>query len=72
MLFIQKYCPDIQVDVYESTAELSEVGAGVAILPRMWELLSQLDIPEEELQAVVGSPNGPCTFNLAHFRIPDH
>ena len=56
-LFLQKNCPHIRVDIYESAHELTEVGAGIGMFPRVWEILKTLDI-EEDLVTVIGAANG--------------
>ena len=39
--------------IYESAHELSEVGAGIGMLPRVWEILQLIDI-EDDLLSVTG------------------
>jgi len=49
---LSRFCPkeieshQLQVDVYESTAKLTEVGAGITIWPRGWEIIKQLGLAE--------------------------
>ncbi|KJA17338.1 hypothetical protein HYPSUDRAFT_46532 [Hypholoma sublateritium FD-334 SS-4] len=40
----------IQIDIYESAAKLTQVGAGITLWPRGWEILKALDL-EEDLAA---------------------
>lgn len=42
--------PDIEVIVYEAASKLAEVGAGVGIFPRPWEIIKKLDLEEELLK----------------------
>lgn len=37
---------DIQVDVYEAAGQFKEIGAGVMIWARTWEILSMLGMAE--------------------------
>ncbi|KAI0764161.1 FAD/NAD-P-binding domain-containing protein [Trametes elegans] len=53
-LFLEKNTPDVAVDIYESTAELSEIGAGIGFWPRMWEILAELGL-EDELLEIAGT-----------------
>ncbi|KXN84136.1 Salicylate hydroxylase [Leucoagaricus sp. SymC.cos] len=47
---LSKY-PDIEVTVYEAASKLTEVGAGVGIFPRPWEIIRKLDLEEDLLKA---------------------
>lgn len=58
---LQKSCQDVQVDIYESTAELTEIGAGVGMWPRMWEIIEYLALGDE-LRQVSGSDNATRAF----------
>ena len=49
-LFLQKDCPSFRVDIYESTQELTELGAGIGFFPRVWEILRYLDLEEDLLK----------------------
>ena len=53
-LVLQKDCPDVKVDVYESTQELTEVGAGIGVWPRIWEILRYLGL-EDALRQGAGA-----------------
>ena len=61
-LFLQKYCPHIRVDIYESTHELTEIGAGIGMFPRVWEILKTLDI-EEDLLTIIGNADASCQWS---------
>lgn len=39
--------PDIQVDLYEATAQFKEIGAGVMIWSRTWEILNHLGLASQ-------------------------
>ncbi|KAI1788599.1 FAD/NAD-P-binding domain-containing protein [Ganoderma leucocontextum] len=67
-LSLQKSCEDLRVDIYESTAELTEVGAGVGMWPRMWEIIEYLGLGDE-LREVSGG-NNP-TAQPVHIRKAD-
>ncbi|KAF8075333.1 hypothetical protein FPV67DRAFT_1728536 [Lyophyllum atratum] len=54
--------PDIDVEVYESAAELAEVGAGIGVFPRAWEVIRRLGLEEELLKhSEVELEEGPVT-----------
>ena len=65
-LFLQKHVQDIEVDIYESAHALTELGAGVAMWPRVWELIKYLELEDELLQISGSSRAGgaalcPCS-----------
>ena len=45
--------PDISVDVYEASAEFTEIGAGVVVRPRTIRFLKELGV-SEDLLAISG------------------
>ncbi|PIL34307.1 hypothetical protein GSI_03082 [Ganoderma sinense ZZ0214-1] len=50
-LLMQKHAPDtVEVDIYESAHELAEIGAGVAMWPRIWEIVRYLGLEDELLE----------------------
>lgn len=51
---MQKKCPHVQVDIYESAHELAEIGAGIGMWPRIWQVCRALGI-EEDLLRIRGS-----------------
>ena len=53
-MFLQKNCPQIDIAIYESAHELSEIGAGIGVWPRIWEILRSLGL-EEDLIEVRGT-----------------
>ncbi|KII86083.1 hypothetical protein PLICRDRAFT_165768 [Plicaturopsis crispa FD-325 SS-3] len=44
--------PDIEVDIYEATAHFGEVGAGIGIWPRTWDILEKLGVHTDLEQLV--------------------
>ena len=60
-LFLQKHCPQLEINIYEAAHELAEIGAGVGIWPRVWEILHHLGL-EEDLRKAIGEDSGK--FNL--------
>ena len=53
-LCLKKYAPDVRFDIYESAPELTEVGAGIGMSPRIWSLIKELGL-EEELLTIQGT-----------------
>ena len=50
-LLMQKHAQDtVEVDIYESARELTEIGAGVAMWPRIWEIVRYLGLEDELLE----------------------
>ena len=48
---MQKHAQDtVEVDIYESAHELTEIGAGVAMWPRIWEIVRYLGLEDELLE----------------------
>jgi salicylate hydroxylase len=43
---------DIEIDLYEQAAQITEIGAGITVWPRTWDILKSLDL-EEDLLAVL-------------------
>ncbi|KIK50757.1 hypothetical protein GYMLUDRAFT_147374, partial [Collybiopsis luxurians FD-317 M1] len=39
-----KNCPDIEIDLYEQAAQIAEIGAGITIWPRTWDVLKSLGL----------------------------
>jgi len=35
---------EVEVDIYEATTKLAQVGAGITLWPRGWEILEQLGV----------------------------
>ncbi|GLB41440.1 putative salicylate hydroxylase [Lyophyllum shimeji] len=53
---------DIDVEVYEAATELAEVGAGIGIFPRAWEVIRRLGLEDELLQYTDVKPeDGPVS-----------
>ncbi|PIL34399.1 hypothetical protein GSI_03174 [Ganoderma sinense ZZ0214-1] len=54
-LCLKKYAAaSVHFDIYESAAELTEVGAGVGMSPRVWSIMRELGL-EEELLTITGT-----------------
>ena len=49
---------DIQVDLYEAAGRFKEIGAGVMIWHRTWEILTQLGMATELSQVAHAVPDG--------------
>ncbi|KAF9260343.1 FAD/NAD(P)-binding domain-containing protein [Marasmius fiardii PR-910] len=49
-------CKDIQVDLYEAAAELSEIGAGITVWPRTWGLLRALGLDQALMNCLTDPP----------------
>ncbi|KAH9939779.1 FAD/NAD-P-binding domain-containing protein [Epithele typhae] len=56
-LFLQREAPDLQVDIYESASELTELGVGIGLWPRSWEIIRELSL-EDELRRISGATDG--------------
>ena len=55
--------PDIQVDVYEAAGQFKEIGAGVMIWARTWEILSLLGMADDFARIAHATPDpapGKC------------
>ncbi|KAJ7227879.1 salicylate hydroxylase [Mycena haematopus] len=58
-LALSRY-PDIEVELYEAAATLTEVGAGIAVFPRPWKILQMLGLEEDLLKTTENKPvQGP-------------
>lgn len=53
-LCLKKYASDVHFDIYESAAELTEVGAGIGMTPRIWWIMKELGL-EDELLTITGT-----------------
>ena len=51
---MQKFAPDVDFQIYESAAELAEIGAGVGFQPRTWFVVRELGL-EHELLKIAGN-----------------
>ncbi|RPD58219.1 FAD/NAD(P)-binding domain-containing protein [Lentinus tigrinus ALCF2SS1-7] len=67
-LFLQKYSTDIDVDIYESAAKLTELGAGIGVWPRVMEVLKFLGL-EDDLKEIGGAHDS--TAQSVHYRKAD-
>ena len=60
-LCLKKYASDVRFDIYESAAELTEVGAGIGMTQRIWWVMKELEL-QEELLTITGTTNHSGTF----------
>lgn len=56
-LFLQREAQDLQIDIYESTSQLTELGVGIGMWPRSWEIMRHLGL-QDELRQVSGTNDG--------------
>ncbi|KAJ3503878.1 hypothetical protein NLJ89_g8235 [Agrocybe chaxingu] len=42
--------PDIEVEIFEGAKELAELGAGIGLWPRVWEIIQKLHLEEDLLK----------------------
>ncbi|KAF9563568.1 FAD/NAD(P)-binding domain-containing protein [Agrocybe pediades] len=53
--------PDIEVVIYEAAERLAEIGAGIGLFPRPWEIIKKLGLDEELLKTTDIKPvQGPA------------
>ncbi|TBU25153.1 FAD/NAD(P)-binding domain-containing protein [Dichomitus squalens] len=64
---LSKY-PDIQVDVYEATGQFKEIGAGVMIYARTWEILSLLGMAQDFSRIAHAPPDGSLGIGFDYRR----
>ncbi|KIK60437.1 hypothetical protein GYMLUDRAFT_73887 [Collybiopsis luxurians FD-317 M1] len=50
-----KHCTNVDVDLYEQAAQITEIGAGVAVWPRTWEILKSMGL-EDDLSCLLKEP----------------
>lgn len=65
-LFLKKSCPHISFEIYEAAAQLGEVGAGVALWPRVNEILDFLGIKEDVTRLAAGAGNSRKCTHYSH------
>lgn len=53
-LVLQRDSTDIEVNIYEAHHELTEVGAGIGVWPRIWEILRYVGL-EDTLKQSAGA-----------------
>ncbi|PCH34754.1 salicylate 1-monooxygenase [Wolfiporia cocos MD-104 SS10] len=66
-LSLHRFNANVDVDIYEAAAEFTEVGAGVGVWPRAWELLKDLGLADE-LAAVSEKAPGSWLYRKADQR----
>ena len=48
---------NLDVDIYESAACISEIGAGITLWPRVWEIMNAIDLGKGLLQFLQRAPD---------------
>lgn len=61
----------VDVNVYESTAKLTEVGAGITFWPRGWEIMKEMGL-EEDLAAKLPADQEKPTLDKLRRSTPCH
>lgn len=56
---------EIEVDIYEATTELAEIGAGINIWPRGFEMLAKIGLKEDILELCERANADSCSFPFA-------
>lgn len=51
---LHKLCQNVKVDLYESSAEFGEIGAGIGLWARPWEIMQYLGLEEDLLLIASG------------------
>ncbi|OBZ74451.1 Salicylate hydroxylase [Grifola frondosa] len=67
-LSLHKSAANVRVDIYESASQFTEIGAGIGMWPRVWELIKALGL-EDQLLMIAGNTHHPETM---HLRKSDH
>ena len=49
-------CPDIQIDVYEAASRFSEIGVGIGVWWRPWQILKSLGLEDDLCQLLDSKP----------------
>ncbi|KAI0366196.1 FAD/NAD-P-binding domain-containing protein [Pilatotrama ljubarskyi] len=57
-LALQKYAPDVEFEIYEAAAQLTQAGVGIGIQPRTWFVLKELGL-EAALLNIAGNGEKP-------------
>lgn len=55
----------IELDIYEGTAELAEIGAGITISRRTFEMLAKIGLEEDLLRYCEQENSDSCSFPLS-------
>ena len=53
----------IELDIYEATAELAEIGAGINLWPRAFEILEKIGLEEDILKYCERANADSCSFS---------
>lgn len=51
------YQDSIIVDIYEAAGEIAQIGAGIAFLPRTWEILKLLGLDADSTNHLAHTPS---------------
>ncbi|KAJ4481052.1 hypothetical protein J3R30DRAFT_2395837 [Lentinula aciculospora] len=65
-----KDCPNIELDLYEQAAHITEIGAGITVWPRTWMCLKSLGL-ERDLLAILPEEYSDEPKLAFEFRISD-
>lgn len=64
----QRY-PAMNIDVYEAASAFGEIGLGIGMWPRTWEVLERLGLEEEFDAIVCGRRGGPDDGEMDRFYV---
>ncbi|KZT01925.1 FAD/NAD(P)-binding domain-containing protein [Laetiporus sulphureus 93-53] len=70
-LSLEKFCDNIAVDIYESTAVLTETGAGIGVWPRVQEILRHIGLEDELLSMSYSKSHADAAPPTLTFRKSD-
>lgn len=54
----------IDIDIYEAAAKLTQVGAGITLLPRTWEMLDKLGL-SDSMMSLLPKSNKDELYHIA-------
>ncbi|TFK51409.1 salicylate hydroxylase [Heliocybe sulcata] len=60
---------DIEVDVYEAAHQFTEIGAGIAMFPRVWKIMEELGLAEG--LAELANDGGPAAWHVRKSDAPE-
>jgi len=55
----------VEVDIYESTAELTQIGAGITLCPRGWEIIKDLSLDKDLASRLAPGETSPDCKELS-------
>lgn len=53
---IGEQLPAVTIDLYEALQEFGEFGAGIAVYPRIWDVIKKLGLEDEVAKIISHSP----------------